>query len=116
MSLTRKNRIILTPLNSSIVKRHREQLEKLEKLNKINRTSSSRTRKTLPSIKATQQHRKQLQKKFGDNKLDKPVIKKTTLSEQFKTQVKIGIQQATSSNGRSSRNKKPPPPIPWTKF
>lgn len=113
MSPTRKNRIILTPLNSSIVKRHREQLENL---NKINRTSSSRTRKTLPSIKATQQHRKQLQKKFGDNKLDKPVIKKTTLSEQFKTQVKIGIQQATSSNGRSSRNKKPPPPIPWTKF
>ena len=107
MSLTRKNRIILTPLNSSIVKRHREQLEKLEKLNKINRTSSSRTRKTLPSIKATQQHRKQLQKIIGDNKLDKPVIKKTTLSDIFNNQVVIGKKEATSSNGLSLRNKKP---------
>ena len=104
MSPTRKNRIILTPLNSSIVKRHREQLENL---NKINRTSSSRTRKTLPSIKATQQHRKQLQKIIGDNKLDKPVIKKTTLSDIFNNQVVIGKKEATSSNGLSLRNKKP---------
>ena len=106
MSPTRKNKIILPPLPSDIIRKHRKQL------NKINRTSSSRTRKTLPSIGTTKQHRKI----FGHNKLDTPVIKKATLSEQFKTQVNIGIQQATSSKGRPSRNKKPNTIFSWSNF
>lgn len=106
MSPTRKNKIILPPLPSDINRKHRKQL------NKINRTSSSRTRKTLPSIGTTKQYRKIV----GVNNLDKPVIRNATLSEIFKTQVNIGIKQATSSNGRPSRNKKSNSIFPWSKF
>jgi hypothetical protein len=108
MSQTRKKKIILSPLDKTIVIRHRKQLDKWINSPSKNKQKQSQTRKLLPRIKQTEEDKKRLKGiinklNINDN-LNKEVLRNLTLEEQIAIIQKNASENPNSS--RRTRNKK----------